>query len=105
MKLLLLAFSFFLFLAPAYARGGHTSSGASLKSSSTKCSGCARDNRGRIKRSESAKRQFQRTHPRPSGCKDCVVDHVVPLKRGGADSPSNMQWQTKEAAKAKDKVE
>jgi hypothetical protein len=34
-----------------------------------------------------------------------VVDHVNPLKRGGTDSPSNMQWQTKEAAKAKDKSE
>ena len=28
-----------------------------------------------------------------------------PLKRGGADSPSNMQWQTIEEAKAKDKWE
>jgi hypothetical protein len=34
-----------------------------------------------------------------------VVDHVTPLKRGGSDSPSNMQWQTKQAAKAKDKWE
>jgi hypothetical protein len=34
-----------------------------------------------------------------------VIDHIVPLKRGGADSASNMQWQTKEAAKAKDKWE
>jgi len=34
-----------------------------------------------------------------------VVDHVTPLKRGGADLPSNMQWQTKQAAKAKDKSE
>jgi hypothetical protein len=34
-----------------------------------------------------------------------VVDHVAPLKRGGADAPSNMQWQTKEEAKAKDKWE
>jgi hypothetical protein len=32
-----------------------------------------------------------------------VVDHIAPLKRGGADTPSDMQWQTK--AKAKDKVE
>jgi hypothetical protein len=34
-----------------------------------------------------------------------VVDHVVPLKRGGADRPENMQWQTKADAKAKDKWE
>jgi hypothetical protein len=34
-----------------------------------------------------------------------VIDHVKPLKRGGADEPSNMQWQTKEAAKQKDKTE
>jgi hypothetical protein len=34
-----------------------------------------------------------------------VIDHVVPLKRGGADSPDNLQWQTKEAAKAKEEAE
>ena len=41
----------------------------------------------------------------PTGRPGYVVDHVVALKHGGTDSPSNMQWQTKEAAKAKDKVE
>jgi len=34
-----------------------------------------------------------------------VVDHRIPLACGGADAPSNMQWQTTEEAKAKDKVE
>jgi hypothetical protein len=34
-----------------------------------------------------------------------VIDHVVPLKRGGLDAPENMQWQSREAAKAKDRVE
>jgi hypothetical protein len=34
-----------------------------------------------------------------------MIDHVVPLKRGGPDAPENMQWQTREDAKAKDKVE
>jgi hypothetical protein len=29
----------------------------------------------------------------------------VPLKRGGADKSENMQWQTKEAAKSKDRIE
>lgn len=48
--------------------------------------------------------------PRPASpaihmgaCPGYVIDHVTPLKRGGADSPSNMQWQTREAAKIKDK--
>jgi len=39
------------------------------------------------------------------GRKGYVVDHVVPLACGGADAPSNMQWQTAEEAKAKDKWE
>jgi len=37
----------------------------------------------------------------PHGRPGYVVDHVKPLKRGGSDSTSNMQWQTKQAAKAK----
>lgn len=43
--------------------------------------------------------------PRPGrasgACPGYVIDHVKPLKRGGADKPENMQWQTKEAAKLK----
>jgi len=35
----------------------------------------------------------------------CVVDHIIPLACGGADAPSNMQWQTVAEAKAKDKTE
>jgi len=33
------------------------------------------------------------------------IVHIIPLKKGGCDCPSNMQWQTKEAAKEKDKWE
>jgi hypothetical protein len=29
------------------------------------------------------------------------VDHIIPLKRGGADAPWNMQWQTIADGKAK----
>ena len=70
-----------------------------------------RDAHGRIERSEAAKNTFKREHPcpatqQPKGpCPGYVIDHVIALKRGGADSPSNMQWQTVEEAKAKDRVE
>ena len=66
---------------------------------------------GRIARSAAAKHQFEASHPCPStgrttgACPGYVVDHVNPLACGGADSPANMQWQTVEAAKAKDRWE
>lgn len=41
----------------------------------------------------------------PHGWPGHVVDHKVPLACGGADAPSNMQWQTVAEGKAKDKVE
>ena len=65
----------------------------------------ARDGRGRIKRSEEAKRDFLKQTGHPHGWPGHVVDHRVPLACGGADAPSNMQWQTAAEAKAKDKVE
>jgi len=67
--------------------------------------GVPRDSRGRIARSESAKRTFMRQTRYPNGRPGYVVDHVRPLACGGADAPSNMQWQTTAAAKAKDRVE
>lgn len=74
-------------------------------------SSATRDANGKIHRSPQAKEQFRKLHPCPStgkthgACPGYVVDHVVALKRGGADAPSNMQWQTTTAAKAKDKIE
>jgi len=56
-------------------------------------------------RSSSARAEFKVRSGYPHGRPGYVIDHVVPLKRGGADAPSNMQWQTIEAAKAKDKWE
>src|SRR5262245_47622786 len=64
-----------------------------------------RDGHGRIIRNEAAKREFMRMTGYPHGRPGYVVDHIVALKRGGADAPSNMQWQTVAEAKAKDRWE
>ena len=54
---------------------------------------------------------FKRSTPCPATdkpekrCKGYVVDHIKALACGGADTPANMQYQTKAEAKAKDKWE
>lgn len=122
----LLLIPLLLFTPMLFAAGGPTANSArsaSSRSHSAKakpaarapkskkaCATCARDSHGRIKRSPAAKRSFQASHPCPStgktagGCKGYVIDHVKPLACGGADAPSNMQWQTTAGAKAKDKT-
>jgi hypothetical protein len=100
------------------AHGGHPHHSASSRGTSHAAthqsraySGVRRDAHGRIARDPHAKEAFRKTHPCPStgktygACPGWVVDHVQALKHGGADAPSNMQWQTRAAAKAKDRVE
>ncbi len=71
----------------------------------------AKNKSSETKRSSTARYQFMKKNPCPStgktkgACPGYVIDHIVPLKRGGADHPSNMQWQTKEEAKQKDRWE
>lgn len=68
-------------------------------------------NNARITRSAKAVRDFRKANPCPAthelrgACPGHVVDHIVPLCAGGADAPANMQWQTVEDAKAKDRDE
>lgn len=68
-------------------------------------------NAERIQRSAKAVKDFRKANPCPATqeprgpCPGFIVDHVVPLCAGGADAPSNMQWQTVEDAKAKDRDE
>jgi len=82
-----------------------TSYSTTGKHKKTYCSTCPRDSKGKIKRSEAAKRAFEKQTGYPHGRPGYVIDHIKPLKEGGADDPSNMQWQTKTDAKAKDKIE
>lgn len=58
-----------------------------------------------LKRSDAARRAFMRQTGYPRGRPGYVVDHIVPLACHGADAPSNMQWQTTEAARQKDRTE
>jgi len=62
-------------------------------------------------RNQKAKISFKHHNPCPStglnkgSCPNYIIDHIKPIACGGADSPENMQWQTKAEAKAKDKWE
>jgi hypothetical protein len=64
-----------------------------------------RDSNGRIERSEAAKHQFEVRSGYPHGRPGYVIDHIKPIACGGADAPSNMQWQTVAEGKEKDKWE
>jgi hypothetical protein len=87
------------------------SSRYSTRSWKTDCYSCQGDKSGRIARSSTARTAFRKANPCPStgkttsSCTGYVIDHRVPLKHGGRDHPSNMQWQTREAARAKDRME
>ena len=56
-------------------------------------------------------KQFKLENPCPANgrykgrCEGYVIDHVVPLACGGLDTPKNMQWQTLQEARAKDRWE
>jgi hypothetical protein len=69
------------------------------------CESCQRDSNGKIKRSQESRHEFMKQTGYPHGRKGYVIGHVVPLACGGADDPSNMQWQTKEEAREKDNWE
>lgn len=66
---------------------------------------------GNFHRKKAALRAFVKMQACPSTgkhrlpCPGYVIDHIKPLACGGADAPSNMQWQTRAEAKAKDKWE
>ena len=89
--------------AGPYTKSNSPSSGSKKKSGSNYS--VARDKNGKIQRSSSEKHAFMKLSGYPKGRPGYVVDHIIPLKKGGCDCPSNMQWQTVKAAREKDKWE
>ena len=69
--------------------------------SSVYCAICVRHSDGRIKRDAYVKKTFMRQSGYPNGREGYVVDHIIPLYKGGEDTPENMQWLTKEQHKEK----
>lgn len=73
----------------------------------------ARTGDGKIARSRDVARSFRHQYPCPDGpdkgskkhCRNYVVDHILPRCAGGADEPSNMQWQPLAESREKDKAE
>lgn len=57
-----------------------------------------RSSSGRIIRSTSVLKDFQKEHPCPStglttgACAGWAIDHVIPLACGGCDKMENLQW-------------
>ena len=91
--------------APAKTSAKHPATKSTSAKSSASHSGTSKTATTPRVRSEAAKHEFWKHSGYPKGRPGYVVDHIIPLACGGADAPSNMQWQTVEAAKAKDKVE
>ena len=60
---------------------------------------------GKPVRSQARLNLFKRATNHPHGWRGHVIDHIIPLACGGCDVPSNMQWQTVEEAKRKDRWE
>ena len=97
-------------VAAAYRRVGHHQARAGARQG-RRATGVRRSAGGRIQRSSAARTAFRHSTPCPATgrttgrCPGYVIDHVHALKHGGSDTPTNMQWQTKTAAAAKDRVE
>jgi hypothetical protein len=67
--------------------------------------GVQRDSQGHIKRSSSAKREFLKSNGYNKVPEGYEVDHIVPLYKGGADDPSNMQLLPKDVHKEKTRMD
>jgi hypothetical protein len=91
--------------SPRAQKAVTTASSHTVVSHEATSAGIPRLANGKIARSQAARHAFERQTGYPSGRPGYVIDHIRPLACGGADAPSNMQWQPIAEAKAKDKWE
>jgi hypothetical protein len=89
----------------SHAKAQKPPKAAKQKATKTARTSAPRNAKGQIQRSAAARHAFARQTGYPHGRPGYVIDHIVPLACGGADAPSNMQWQSVAAAKAKDRTE
>ena len=109
MKRILLFLLMIILLVPIADAGRHKSYYSHKHKTTTiyhhrqsyKTPGVARDSHGKIKRSRSAVHQFLKDRGLKKVPKGYQVDHIVPLWKGGSDSPSNMQLMTTEEHRSK----
>jgi len=75
------------------------------------CDTCPHDLHGNVAHSKKARAEFRKHHPCPVNgkktgkCPGYIIDYIRPLKRGGADWPSNMQWQERAAVRDRKRAE
>jgi hypothetical protein len=48
---------------------------------------------------------FMKQSGYPNGRPGYVINHILPIECGGADVPSNMQWQSVEESKSRDRTD
>ena len=72
-----------------------------------------RDSTGKIARNPKVTQAFRKAYPPPPWCKTdgrydgkkCEIDHAIPLCAGGEDAVWNLQYQRRDHADVKDRLE
>ncbi len=91
--------------APKSKSTSYTPSKSSKSYTTSSALGVKRDSEGRIERSSKAKKEFLKSKGYDNVPEGYEVDHIIPLYKGGADEPSNMQLLPKDVHKQKTKMD
>ncbi len=113
MRLIFVAVAVVLTSSLSFAQGHHHQGGAhrgkhapssqeqSVRRNRAEGSGDATTPHAPAKRINGARAEFMRSSGFPDGRPGYVIAYLVPLRKGGEDSASNMEWKLKEDPKAK----